>query len=127
MATLYFAIIGFVIIVADTILLFAKFSQKDKMVWFHGGYFIGFFICGMVAVTNINYTNYMKSLNALNPTSPTCLSMPIPLECSFSSYYLSYQSKLTTFFIVYVIFFVAYAALYHFTVVKLAEPTLNHQ
>jgi hypothetical protein len=55
MAALYFSIFGLVIAIADAILLFFKFSQKNKLIWFHVLYYIAFFICGITAMTNKNY------------------------------------------------------------------------
>jgi hypothetical protein len=64
MAALYFSIFGLVIVVADTILFFFKFSQKNKLIWFHVGYYIAIFIVVIVAVSNKDYNAYMAVLKA---------------------------------------------------------------
>jgi hypothetical protein len=73
MACLYISIIGFVITVADTVLFFYKFTQKDKVLWFHLVYFLMFFITGLVAIAPKDYTSGLKDLNGIVPGSPVCL------------------------------------------------------
>jgi hypothetical protein len=74
MGALYLSIIGFVINLADTIIFMVEFSQKDKIVYFHGVFFLAFFICGIVAVSNPAYDELMSSLSVLNSVSVDCLS-----------------------------------------------------
>ena len=54
--------IGFVVVLADTILFFYKFSQKDKMLALHLVYFLLLFITGIIALTDYDYLNKMKML-----------------------------------------------------------------
>jgi hypothetical protein len=71
-ALLYLSIFGFVIAIADTILLFFKFTQKAKLLWFHVGYYLAFLICGCVALTNKDYNSYMNGLSGQPLVSPAC-------------------------------------------------------
>lgn len=114
MALLYLSIFGFVIAIADTILLFFKFTQKDKLLWFHLGYYLVLLICGCVALSNKDYNSYMNSLNGKPLTDPACTAGAFLLECSLVPSYLSYHSTVTTFFITFNILFVIFAALYHY-------------
>ncbi len=114
MALLYLSIFGLVIAIADTTLLFFKFTQKEKLVWFHVAYYLAFLICGCVALTNKDYKSYMNGLNGQLITSPACLAGAFLLECNLVESYLSYNSTVTIFFIIFNIFFVAFAALYHY-------------
>ena len=59
LAALYFSIIGFVIVVANYALLFYKFTQRVKLVWFHGIFYLLFFIIGIVGLTNSDYNDRM--------------------------------------------------------------------
>ena len=59
LAALYFSIIGFVIIVANYALLFYKFTQRSKLVWFHGIFYLLFLIIGIVGLTNSEYNDRM--------------------------------------------------------------------
>ena len=119
MAALYFSIFGFVICCTNTILFFFKFTQKDKLVWFHGAYFLGFFICGIKALTNQSYNDYMKLMSEGNYSSSACALLPLPQECQLSSVYLAYKADFTSFYISFIIFFVLYSVIYHYSVLKL--------
>ena len=59
LASLYIAIMGFVIVAANTIIFYCKFTQKDKMLYFHICYFICIFVSGIVALTNYDYLDRM--------------------------------------------------------------------
>jgi hypothetical protein len=50
MATTYMSIFGLVIVIADTAVHFTKFSQKERILWLHIGFYLAFFICGIVAL-----------------------------------------------------------------------------
>jgi hypothetical protein len=115
MALLYLSIFGLVIAMADTILLFFKFTQKGKLLWFHLAYYLAFLICGCVALSNKNYNSYMQNLNGRGLADPVCVAAAFPLECSLAPTYIQYRSTVVTFFIVFNIFFVLFAALYHYT------------
>ncbi len=60
MGSLYLSIIGFVITLVDTIIFMIKFSQKNKIIYFHGVFFTAFFICGIIAATNFTYSDMMN-------------------------------------------------------------------
>jgi hypothetical protein len=114
MALLYLSIFGFVIVIADTILLFVKFTQKEKLLWFHLAYYIGFLICGYMTLSKKDYKDYMGALNGRLITDPACLAASFLLECYLAPEYLSFDKTVTIFFIVFNILFVGYAALYHY-------------
>ena len=67
MGTLYFSIFGMIIAFIDTIIYFTSLWQKDKLVILHGLYFLGFFICGMVAILGTDA--HSSALSALPGTS----------------------------------------------------------
>jgi hypothetical protein len=119
MALLYLSIFGLVIAVADTILLFFKFTQKEKLLWFHLAYYLAFLTCGSVALANKDYKDYMSNLNGRVITDPLCLAASFLLECTLAPEYLSFNTTVTTFFIVFNILFVAFGALYHYTAATL--------
>jgi putative effector of murein hydrolase len=85
MALLYLSIFGLVIAIADTILLFVKFTQKEKLVWFHVCFYTTFLICGCVALTNKDYKTYMNNLNGRTLTDPLCIAAAFPLECQLAA------------------------------------------
>lgn len=87
MALLYLSIFGLVITIADTILLFFKFTQKGKLLWFHLGYYLAFLICGCVALSNKDYKSYMSALNGHVITDPVCLAATFVLECLLAPNY----------------------------------------
>lgn len=72
MALLYLSIFGLVITIANTILLFFKFTQKEKLLWFHVGYYLAFLICGCIALSNKDYKSYMNGLSGKLLTDPAC-------------------------------------------------------
>lgn len=74
MALLYLSIFGFVITIADTVLLFFKFTQKDKLLWFHVAYYLAFLVCGCVALSDKDYNSYMNSLSGKPITDPACVA-----------------------------------------------------
>lgn len=74
LAALYFSIIGFVIIVANYALLFYKFSQRGKLVWFHGIFYFLFLIIGIVGLTNSEYNDRMKALLGVSISSASCIT-----------------------------------------------------
>jgi hypothetical protein len=76
MATLYISIIGFVIVTADTILFFYRFSQKPKILWFHLAFFISFFICGIVNLSDSDYKDAMTIRSTLALSNAACIAPP---------------------------------------------------
>lgn len=50
MCSLYISIFGFVLVTANTVLFFYRFTQKDKILYIHVGYFLAFFISSIVAL-----------------------------------------------------------------------------
>lgn len=50
MATTYISIFGFVIVVANTIVFFTEFSQKERILWIHIIFYLSMFISGIVAL-----------------------------------------------------------------------------
>jgi hypothetical protein len=109
---------GFVVVAADTLLFFHKFTQKPKVLYFHIFYFLLFFICAVVALADSNYLNYMSQLLAIPSNSAPCTSNGYLNECYLAPSFLSYRSNYVAFFIVFLIFFIAYASVYHYAVLK---------
>lgn len=64
MAITYLAIFGFIIVVADTIVFFTQFSQKERIIWIHLIFYLAMFICGIVALAggSEHYGNMMSLL-----------------------------------------------------------------
>lgn len=50
MAATYISIFGFVIVVANTIVFFTDFSQKERILWLHIVFYLAMFISGIVAL-----------------------------------------------------------------------------
>lgn len=105
-------------LLSNTIVFFAKLSEKDKIVWMHVAYFLAFLICGMLVVFNGDYTSRMSALTLLDSMGADCLAMSYPKECLISPKYLVFQSQMTLFFIGYSIIFCVYSVIYHFSVIK---------
>ena len=50
MAITYSTIFGLVIVIANTAVHFTEFTQKERMIWIHGAFYLVMFICGIVAL-----------------------------------------------------------------------------
>ena len=50
MAITYMSIFGLVIVESDTVVHFTKFTQKERLVWLHGAFYLAMLICGIVAL-----------------------------------------------------------------------------
>lgn len=62
MAITYMSIFGLVIVLADTIVHFTKFTQKERLIWLHGAFYLAMLICGIVAlVGGADYKSRMDS------------------------------------------------------------------
>ncbi len=116
MTALYFSIFGLVIAIADTTLFFFKFSQKNKLIWFHAGYYLAIFIVIIVAVSNKDYNSYLEALKGKSLASSACTNAAFALECMVASPYFEYRSNFITFFIVFSVFFAIFTATYHYYV-----------
>lgn len=44
------SIFGLVIVLADTIVYFTKFTQKERLVWLHAAFYLAMLVCGIVAL-----------------------------------------------------------------------------
>lgn len=117
MTCLYVAMIGFVVVFANTIVFFLKFSQKDKLLAVHIIFFLLFFITGLVALTDYGYLDRMKTLQSAYGSS-ACTANGYLNECYLSSSFLAYRNNFVSFFIVFIVFFLMYAAVYHYAVMK---------
>ena len=71
LASLYIAIMGFVVVSVDTAVFFCKFTQKDKILCFHICYFICIFVSGIVALTQYDYLDRMTIQSTMTGASCT--------------------------------------------------------
>ena len=117
MTCLYIAMIGFVVVLANSIIFFFRFSQKDKLLAVHILFFLLFFITGIVALTDYSYLDRMEALELAYGTS-ACTVNGYLNECYLSTAFLAYRNYFVSFFIVFMIFFLLYAAVYHYAVLK---------
>jgi hypothetical protein len=118
MASIYISIFGFVLVTANTVLFFYRFTQKSKLLYIHIIYFLAFFISTIVALASKSYSDHMKAISLLGMTAAQCTANGYLNECLLSSSYFSFRGSYTSFFIVFTIFFVQYVIAYHYAVTK---------
>ena len=116
LASLYISIMGFIIVAADTVIFFCKFTQKDKMIYFHLCYFLCIFVSGIVALTNYDYLDRMTLLEV--STGAACTANGYLNECLLAGSFISYRGNFMSFYIVFILFFLIYTLVYHFAVLK---------
>ena len=118
LASLYIAIMGFVLVAANTVIFFCKFTQKDKMLYFHICYFLCILISGIIALTNYDYLDHMTLMQSTG-SGAACTNNGYLDECLLSTSFISYRNNFVGFFIVFLIFFILFTLLYHFSVLKI--------
>lgn len=118
MASVYISIFGFVLVTADSVLFFYRFTQKDKLLWMHTAYFLAFFISSIVSLAQTNYTDYMESLKSVPPSTAICTANGYLNECLLAEQYLEYRGHYISFFVVFLLFFIGYTVAYHYAVLK---------
>ncbi len=70
MASIYISIFGFVLVTANTVLFFYRFTQKDKLLYIHIIYFLTFFISSLVALASKSYKDHMDAISSLTFIAP---------------------------------------------------------
>lgn len=118
MAGLYISIFGFVLVVADTIIFFVRFTQKAKLLYMHIVYLLTFFISSLVAIANSSYNDRMNAFSTLPLTNSACTISGYLNECYLSLSYSSYRGNYISFFVVFLLFFIGYVIVYHYAVTK---------
>jgi hypothetical protein len=118
MCSVYISIFGFVMVTADTIIFFYRFTQKDKLLYMHVVYFLTFFISSLVSIANSTYKDYMTTLSTRSMSDSLCTVNGYLNECSLSLPFLSYRHNYITFFVVFFIFLLGYVIVYHYAVTK---------
>lgn len=64
LAIIYMAIFGFVVVTADTAVLFTKFTQKEMIIVIHSLFYIGLLITGIAAlVSDSEFRQQMQTLS----------------------------------------------------------------
>ena len=119
LASLYITIMGFVLVGANTIIFFYKFSQKDKILIFHICYFLTILISGIVALTDYDYLDKMTLLQTT--TGAACSANGYINECLLSKAFIDYRGNFIMFFIIFLIGIVLFATAYHIGVLKMEE------
>ena len=77
--------------VANTIVFFGKFSQKDKLLWIHIIFFLLVLVSGCITLTDYDYQNYMDTLVGKNVSDAACTSSGYVNECSIVSQFRDYH------------------------------------
>lgn len=109
--------VGFVVVLADTLLFFCKFSQKDKVLVFHLLFLLLLLTTGIVALSDSQYLDRMELLRTY-PSAALCTANGYLDECLLAPSFLAYRGSFISFFVVYLVFFCGYAAVYHYSVVR---------
>lgn len=64
LAIIYMTIFGFVVVTADTAVLFTKFTQKEMIIVIHSLFYIGLLITGIAAlVSDSEFRQQMQTLS----------------------------------------------------------------
>lgn len=118
MASVYISIFGFVLVTANSMILFHRFTQKAKLLWIHVIFFLTFFISSIVTLTNSTYDDHMDHLGTLTYSSAVCSLNGYVNECLLARSYKEYRGHYVSFLVVFTLFFLGYTAVYHYAVLK---------
>lgn len=117
MAILYFSIIGFVIVLVDSLLYAVKnqfLVQKTRLTWLHSAFlliFVTLVIAGFVA--KLDYNSEMTKLLTESIISTVCTTRYYFFECFLAPNFVAYKLSLMGFAVAFIVLFCIFAILFH--------------
>lgn len=113
MAILYLSIIGFMIVLINSVIYVGNFlTDKTKLTYFHIVFYLTYIAVGIAMfVKKEDYKKYMEQLSQKDLSSSGCSL--IMFECIISKSFSTYQGSILSFFIAFCILFIVFIVLFH--------------
>ena len=113
MALLYLSIIGFMIVLINSVIYVGKFlTDKTKLTYFHVIFYLTYIAVGIAMfVKKGDYQKYMQQLSQKDLSSSDCSL--IMFECIISKNFSTYQGSFLSFYIAFCVLFLVFIVLFH--------------